>query len=674
MEKLLLHIYKFIPFSLLIMSGFLDLTFVNAQTDMIIDHKYARLDVLKDVPSEWIDSTKNNLHIRYEHTSHGSQITTGMTNLDAFMGGNGVYIFANNGGQGILDFHDIYSSDLSSGEDTWQQKTRDYLDDPSNQDCNVVMWSWCQILGHDGDEDPGYCSKMETLIAEYGPDGTKIQSGDRTVPVQFIFMTGHVNGQGEEGETNQINNYIRDHCLTNNRILFDFADIESYDPDDNYFLDDFCRDDCSYNDQGTADGNWATEWVADKIEMTSVDDISHNEPNGGHWYQCGAAHTHPLNANMKAYAAWYMFARMAGWQSTSVVLVDSIDIYPEGGSGIIDTDEGTLQLYANVFPDTATNQTISWSVLSGSGSASIDENGLLTAIENGTVSAVALAQDGSDVSDTLEIIITNQITEVESLTLSFSGGNDTIVSGDSIRVIIEILPVDADSQNVELSIVPVTGTATIGSNNYVIGGDTGIVRIIGIATDGFGASDTLHIYITHQPVLVEYIEISTESGDSVIHELGGTLHLIASVYPQDTDNKEVIWEIINVTGQARLLEGAIIEGVSNGSFIVIAYASDTSGVSNTRIFYVETLSVSHGIISTSKLILYPNPAREYIILKGDINFPLSLFIYDLKGNLFLYDKIENNNKVIDISILSPGLYTVKLISKQIISVCRFIKN
>lgn len=561
---------------------------------MITDHRYARLDVLKGIPSEWIDSTKNKLHIRYEHTSHGSQITSGMTNLDAFMGGDGVYAFANNGGQGVLDFHDIYSSDLSSGENTWQQKTRDYLDDPGNQDCNVVIWSWCQILGHDGDKDPGYCSKMEALIAEYGPGGTKIQSGDRTVPVQFVFMTGHVNGQGEEGETHRINNYIRDHCRTHSRILFDFADIESYDPDDNYFLDKYCDDDCHYNDQGTADGNWATEWIADKIEMTSVEDVTHNEPNGGHWYQCGAAHTHPLNANMKAYAAWYMFARMAGWQqSTSVILVDSIDIYPEAGIGRIDTDEGALQLYADVFPDTATDQTLIWSVLAGSGSASIDENGLLTAIENGTVYAVALAQDGSDVSDTLEITITNQITEVESLSLSTADGQSSIASGDSIQLIIEILPVDADSQRVELVIEPITGTATMNENGYVIGVDPGQVRIIGTATDGFGASDTLYMDITYQPVLVEYIEDQSDSTST---------------------------------------------------------------------------------ISTSQLILYPNPAKDYIMLKGELSYPLSLLVYDLKGNLFLYDEIESNYKVIDISILPPGLYTVKLMSNQIVSIGSFIKR
>jgi len=453
----------------LIHSVFLLLILCNysyGQSDMIIDHRYAHLGVLKSIPGQWIDSAKTKLHIRYEHTSHGSQITGGMASLDAFMGGDGIYVYSNNGGEDILDLHDIYQSDLSAGEFTWQQKTRDYLDDPENQDCNIVMWSWCQILGHDGDKDPGYCSKMEELILEYGPGGSEILKGDRTVPVQFIFMTGHVNGQGEEGKTNQNNNYIRNHCRTNNRILFDFADIESYDPDGNYFLDKYCHDNCVYNDQGSDDGNWATEWIEGKVEMTSTGDIAHNEPNGGDWYQSSAAHTHPVNANMKAYAAWYMFARMAGWQpSGSSVLVDSIYIYPEGGLGKIDSDEGTLQLYADVFPDSATVKTIAWSAFNGEGSATIDENGLLTAVENGIVYAVAIAEDASGVSDTLKIIITHQIKEVESLILSTLNNQSVISSGDSIQVLAEILPVDADSQRVELIVEPITGTATVTVDN-----------------------------------------------------------------------------------------------------------------------------------------------------------------------------------------------------------------
>jgi hypothetical protein len=284
----------------------------NAQA-IIIGHNQAHLEDLKNVPPEWIDSAKAKLKLAYFHTSHGSQINSGLTPLDAFMGGEGTYLRSEEGGPGVLYFDDHYGPDLSNREGTFDDETRTFLDDPANQDVNVIMWSWCQIQNHDGDKNPGYCSNMDSLIAEYGPGGSKITSGIRAVPVQFVYMTGHVNGQGEEGRTTEINTYIRNHCVTNNRILYDFADIESYDPDDNYFLDDSVSDECYYVVDGVQ-GNWAIEWAAGKVMMDGEDDVAHNEPNGGQWYNCSPAHTHAVNGNMKAYAFWYLVARLAGWE------------------------------------------------------------------------------------------------------------------------------------------------------------------------------------------------------------------------------------------------------------------------------------------------------------------------------------------------------------------------
>ena len=313
---------------------------------LIIGHNQAHLEDLKSIPLEWIDSAKANLQIAYWRTSHGGQVLAGMNVLDAFMGGNGIYKREAEKNEGSLYVQSQFG-DLSAGEDSWPQTTRDFLYDPANQEINVIMWAWCQIVGHDGDQDPGYASKMEGLISEYGPGGTKILSGERTVPVQFVFMTGHLNGQGEEGRTNQINTYIRNHCVANNRILYDFADIESYDPDDNYFLDDYCDDGCNYLVNGERTGNWAEEWVVGKVKMDGEDDIAHNEPNGGQWFQSSAEHSHPLSANKKAYAAWYMFARIAGWEgdtSNQTTLISSynksadirrIKVFPNPSSGFI---------------------------------------------------------------------------------------------------------------------------------------------------------------------------------------------------------------------------------------------------------------------------------------------------------------------------------------------------
>ena len=75
--------------------------------------------------------------------------------------------------------------------------------------------------------------------------------------VHFVYMTGHTDGSGLAGTLHIRNQQIRDYCAANAKILYDFEDIESYDPDGNYFGDRYVTDDCDY-DGGSR--NWATEW------------------------------------------------------------------------------------------------------------------------------------------------------------------------------------------------------------------------------------------------------------------------------------------------------------------------------------------------------------------------------------------------------------------------------
>ncbi len=153
--------------------------------DMIIDHSCTELS---SIPAEYITAAKQTLHIAYGHTSHGSQLTTGMEGLVTFKGN--IYAWNNGGSNGALDLHDY----AMSGD-----------------------------LGN--------------------PDGT-------------------------------------------------------------YFGDKIPDDACSYDTNGdrTRDGNWATEWQNSHTERVD-------------WYSCSSAHSRPLNANMKAYAAWWLLARLAGWDS-----------------------------------------------------------------------------------------------------------------------------------------------------------------------------------------------------------------------------------------------------------------------------------------------------------------------------------------------------------------------
>ncbi len=271
----------------------------------IINHNSAHLEDLISIPTEWINEVKSSLNIAYGHTSHGSQLTTGMSGLDDFMGGNDVYDYGSDGvgDDSILAFFDYNNNfggsltptydanDLGNPNDNnWAYATEEYLDHASNPGTNVIMWSWCDIRTHD---IPVYISHMEDLITKYSAGGSKGRTA--STEVQFVFMTGHVDGEGIGGHNNLQNELIRDHCRNNNRMLFDFADIESYDPDDNYYLDKNVDDYCNYDG-----GNWAQAWEASHILDTD-------------WYSCSSAHSRPLNANLKAYACWYLFAVLAGW-------------------------------------------------------------------------------------------------------------------------------------------------------------------------------------------------------------------------------------------------------------------------------------------------------------------------------------------------------------------------
>jgi hypothetical protein len=78
---------------------------VTTPKDLVIDHRCTKID---SIPAEWITKAKQNLHIAYGHTSHGSQLTEGMKGLVSFKGT--AFAWNNGGTGGALDLHDYAMS------------------------------------------------------------------------------------------------------------------------------------------------------------------------------------------------------------------------------------------------------------------------------------------------------------------------------------------------------------------------------------------------------------------------------------------------------------------------------------------------------------------------------------------------------------------------------------
>ncbi|MEA3325446.1 MAG: dockerin type I repeat-containing protein [Euryarchaeota archaeon] len=280
---------------------------------IIIDHTCTDLS---EIPDEWIEEAKAMFNMSYGHTSHGSQIVTGMSLLRGSSGS--LYWYDNDGTNGELSLHDSTpSGDLGNpGRYTWATLTRTMLDD-SNNDRNVVMWSWCGQADTTEANMQIYLDLMSGLETDYPG-------------VTFIYMTGHLTGTGKDGNLNQRNNQIRAHCIANNSVLFDFADIESYDPDgDTNFMELYANDNCDYND-----GNWAGKWCA-------------AHPGSDLCSSCKCAHSQSLNCNLKGRAFWHMMARLAGWDGGQPEQPICGDVT---GDGSIDTVDLVLLLKHCVNP------------------------------------------------------------------------------------------------------------------------------------------------------------------------------------------------------------------------------------------------------------------------------------------------------------------------------------
>lgn len=93
-------------------------------------------------------------------------------------------------------------------------------------------------------------------------------------------------------------------------------------------------------------------------------------------------------------------------------------------------------------------------------------------------------------------------------------------------------------------------------------------------------------------------------------------------------------------------------------------------------FFLEILCLSSGettIEARTETRIYPNPAFDFIYVSASEN-DKQYSISDLHGRLVAQGMIRNNNEAIEIKSLSSGIYFVKVIEGDKVSVAKIVKE
>lgn len=265
----------------------------QAQQTLIIDHENVGIE---QIPDQWLDQARN-LAFHYAHTSHGSQIVSGLQYL-ASQDSRYALSVDHAGGSPpssspcTPDYLCVYDGNppetYITPQDYWStpdgiSRTEAVADTGF---FDFSMWSWC------GEQS----SNSPTTVQQYLDTMNTFETDHPGM--RFILMTGHTDGGGATLQQN--NDHVRQYAAANGKVLFDFADIESWDPDGNYYPD--TNDSCQ----------WCQPWCDANPGSCPDPAIS-------------CAHSHSLVCYLKGQAFWWMAARLAGWEGP-----DSIPVFSDG--------------------------------------------------------------------------------------------------------------------------------------------------------------------------------------------------------------------------------------------------------------------------------------------------------------------------------------------------------
>ncbi len=227
----------------------------------------------------------------------------------------------------------------------------------------------------------------------------------------------------------------------------------------------------------------------------------------------------------------------------------------------------SLGLKASISPDEATVKTVMWSS-SDANVASVDSNGIVTAVNGGTTTITA---ESGCVTATCNITVIVDVTDI-----SLNTTERSMKRGESYELAITIMPSDATDKTVTWTSSDVT-VATVSANGVISAVGPG-TAVITADVGGKTVSCAINVTVGVSSVQLNLSERSLTTGESFI--------LLATVLPSDATDKAVTWTSSNLTVASVGSDGTV-RAIGEGIAVITATAD---GIESTCVVTVTPYS------------------------------------------------------------------------------------
>ncbi|MDE5877408.1 MAG: Ig-like domain-containing protein, partial [Muribaculaceae bacterium] len=227
----------------------------------------------------------------------------------------------------------------------------------------------------------------------------------------------------------------------------------------------------------------------------------------------------------------------------------------------------TLQLTATVEPDDATDKSLVWTS-SDKKIATVDQNGLVTAVAKGEVTITVTSGADEKISASCTLSVLEKTVPVTGITLDRESAE--VEEGATLQLTATVEPENATDKSLVWTSSD-KNIATVDENGLVTAVAKGEVTITVTSGSDEKISASCTLSVVEKTVSVTKVTLDRESAEV---EAGATLQLTATVEPEAATDKSLIWTSSDEE-IARVDENGLVTAVAKGEVtITVTSGSD----------------------------------------------------------------------------------------------------